>query len=179
MHYESVVVTLFPNILVTNQTKQSITKFIHFLWVLLLCVLADSEWTDGTGIKFTKESLLIGETFIIIVLILLNEFWRNKICCTKNGNQTYANLLGKYIKVKLLQSDISQYFCIKVLFANFQTIFTVNVYHNITLLCWVRALVFLGLFCLFIFCLTFFISFIHQRSRKISPYLSQHLPAQS
>ena len=52
-----------------------------------------------------------------------------------NGNQTYANPLRKDIKVKLLQSNILQYFCIKVLFANFQTIFTVNVYHNITLLC--------------------------------------------
>ena len=38
---------------------------------------------DGTGIKFTKESLSIEETFIIIVSILLNEFLRNKVCCTK------------------------------------------------------------------------------------------------
>ena len=53
-----------------------------------------------------------------------------------NGNQTYTNPLRNDIKVKLLQSDILQYFCIKVLFVNFQTIFTVNVYHNIvTLLC--------------------------------------------
>ena len=43
-------------------------------------------------------------------------------------------LLKKDIKVKLSQSDILQYFCIKMLFANFLTIFTVNNYHNITLL---------------------------------------------
>ena len=107
-----------------------------------LCVLADSEWTDGTGIKFTKESLSVRETFIIIV----SFYWMNfeEVCCTKyayNGNQTYANPLRKDIIVKLLQSDILQYFYNKVLFANFQTIFTVNVYHNITFLCRVRALV--------------------------------------
>ena len=44
-----------------------------------------------------------------------------------NGNQTYGNPLRKDIEVKLLQSDVLQYFCIKVVFAHFQTIFTVDV----------------------------------------------------
>ena len=96
----------------------------------------------------------IGETFIIILLILLNECWRNKVFFTKYAYNTWL-----VIKVtQTLWERILKLNCYKVIFYNifasrcFLQIFTVNVYHNVKLLCWVKTLVFF----LFFFACPFF-----------------------
>ena len=65
------------------KSNKTMGNKILFLFLLLCIILADSEWTDGIGIKFTKGILSIGETFIIIVSILLIEFCKKSIILYK------------------------------------------------------------------------------------------------